>query len=281
VGGLIRAALIVLVLALPASARADGHVTSLRPWATGNEYYVEQDLDGRAQPTVEPRAVVDYLREGQWVKIECQTPGEEAYGSAIWDRVGGLYVPDHYIKTYTTGFLQGAPRCDTAPPPPADQDHDGFTAGQDCNDLDAAIHPGAIEVPGNAVDENCDSIRADLPQIVANVSSGWRVRGKNATIDRLLVTSGPPDMAVEFRCAGHGCPVKRRTVARARGGRANVLSAIKRYRHRFRAGQTLEVRIASPGRIGKVVRYALVRNRTPVGRTLCLPPGARIAHRCS
>src|SRR4051812_20221328 len=72
VGGLIRAALIVLVLALPASARADGHVTSLRPWATGNEYYVEQDLDGRAQPTVEPRAVVDYLREGQWVKIECQ-----------------------------------------------------------------------------------------------------------------------------------------------------------------------------------------------------------------
>ncbi len=279
-GRVIRAALVLVVLVLPASASADTHVTSLRPWAAGNEYYVEQDLDGRAQPTVEPRAVVDYLREGQWVKIDCQTPGEEAYGSAIWDRVGGLYVPDHYLKTYTTGFLQGAPRCDAAPPPPPDQDHDGFTAGQDCNDLDAAVHPGAIEQPGNAVDENCDGIRADLPQIVANVSSGFRVTGKRVTIDRLLVTSGPGDMAVEFRCSGRGCPV-RRASARPRGGRANVLSAIKRYRHRFRAGQTVEVRVASPARIGKVVRYRLVRGRTPVGRTLCLPPGARSARRCT
>jgi hypothetical protein len=274
-------ALIIGCLAAPAATSADTRVTSLRPWAPDNLYYVRENLDGRTQPTVEPRAVVDHVRAGQWVKIECQTPGEEAYGSAIWDRVNGLYVPDAYIRTYTTGFLQGAPRCDAPPPPPTppDQDGDGFFAGQDCNDLDPAIRPGAVEVPGNATDENCDGIREDLPRIGAGVSSTWTVRGRRVRIDRLVVSGVASGQTVELRCRGRRCPVKRREAGAPRRGRVNLLAALNR-RRRFRAGQTLEVRITSPDRIGKVVRYRLKRGRTPIGRSLCLRPGARSPHDC-
>src|SRR4051794_7407569 len=118
----------LVAFAAPGVARADTPVTSLRPWAADNTYLAEDDLDGRAQPTVEPRTVVNHVRKGQWVRIECQTVGEEVYGSALGDRVNGLYVPAHSLKTYPPVFLGGAPRCAPPPPPPPDQDGDGYPA---------------------------------------------------------------------------------------------------------------------------------------------------------
>jgi hypothetical protein len=37
-----------------------------------------------------------------------------------------------------------------------DDDQDGFSTEDDCNDADAAINPGADETPGDDVDSNCD-----------------------------------------------------------------------------------------------------------------------------
>ena len=84
----------------------------------GNRYLVTANVDGRSLPQLNPVSKVNFRHQGDWVKIQCQTTGQNAYGSNLWDKVGGLYVPDKYIKTFTDGPLKGAPSCSNHDPTP-------------------------------------------------------------------------------------------------------------------------------------------------------------------
>jgi hypothetical protein len=102
----------------PPTPAQGNQITSLQPWAAGNRYLATATLDGRSAPRRSAPARANFVRAGQWVAIECQTLGDAAYGSPVWDRVGGRYVPDRFLRTYATGLLAGAPRCaGTAPKP--------------------------------------------------------------------------------------------------------------------------------------------------------------------
>jgi hypothetical protein len=123
---------VVSALAFASGASAK-KVTSKEPWQPDNRYLVTANVDGRALPQLNPVAKVNHRHQGDWVKIECQTTGENAYGSNIWDKVGGLYVPDKYVKTYKDGLLNGAPRCSDHEPTPV-------PAGPTRDELAAAVN---------------------------------------------------------------------------------------------------------------------------------------------
>ena len=44
---------------------------------------------------------------------------------------------------------------------PVDADGDGFAQGDDCDDADPSVFPGAAEIPYDGVDQNCDGADAD------------------------------------------------------------------------------------------------------------------------
>ena len=68
-----------------------------------------------------------------------------------------------------------------------DGDGDGYTPPADCNDANAEVHPGAIEVAANTIDEDCDG-RLGVTRLVA-----------------LKLTGIKAGDTLQVRCRGRGC----------------------------------------------------------------------------
>ena len=124
-----------------------------------------------------------------------------AFGLAIRPNGGDLYVASFNAHAVTRFSIAppppppADPHADPTPPPPPpppvvvqpagiDNDKDGFFAGQDCNDGNAAIRPGAVEVKGNRLDENCDGLAEPFPTLTSGVASKWDVKGNSLTLTR-------------------------------------------------------------------------------------------------
>lgn len=162
------------------------------------------------------------------------------------------------------------------PVPPVDRDGDGISPPTDCWDTNAAVWPGAKEVPGNGIDDDCAG--GDRPaRVGGTVSIAFRASSKGARVLRLHVRDAPAGARVEVRCRGRRCQFKRRKATVRANGTAKLRRLVRR---RLRPRTTLEIRITAPNSIGKVVRYQVRRGRIPQGRTLCLPPGAKKPARC-
>jgi hypothetical protein len=163
------------------------------------------------------------------------------------------------------------------PPGPVDVDGDGVSPPLDCNDSNPAIRPGAPEIPGNNLDEDCDNLDAAIERLKSGVQNGFRAFRGFTRISRLAVLDVPAGATVEVRCRSpkgkRGCPFKSRSFKRPKGAaRLNLLKPFKKAHLPVRT--VLEIRITKPGAIGKVVRYTMRPLKAPASKTLCTAPGS-------
>jgi Putative metal-binding motif len=78
---------------------------------------------------------------------------------ATMDQVTAALAAIRDMAQKRPAYLQSFVSCESGDPgQSADQDGDGVPWCNDCDDTNPAVHPGAPEVCGNQIDDNCNGV---------------------------------------------------------------------------------------------------------------------------
>jgi len=210
------------------------------------------------------------------VAVPGLTPGQHSFQARAVDRAGNV-DGSAAKRTWTIAV--------------PDADADGFNANIDCNDAVAAIHPGANDVPGNGVDENCDGADASAgssvqsaavapQQIIVTVAFFAAAKKTTTKFTTLQVKNVPFGATVQVTCKGKGCPSGLKGKGFTKKNAFGTVSLAKFIKKSLRAGDVITVVVSKPGAINAVKTIKLRASKKPLITTKCQPPGAKAPVAC-